>query len=276
MIWDLRRIAGVFLLLCGLLSLGACSQQAQESLLYRAVPREKVDLTKRYVAVLADGKIGFVENDLDPGYFDGNAEATLNQIASLFPKERPRSVRFIGANVMSNTGGPTLYGVVLEYEYSHIWIVANIVLETKAGSNKIWIAGMHVTPLSQSLEETNAFRLEGKSAIHYIALALAIFMPLFTLITAVVAARSYVPRWKWLWVIFILLGFGQFNLNWTTGQTGLVILAFQLLGASYMQPMFGGPVILSFGIPVGAILFWMRRDQWPKKKAENATADLRS
>lgn len=274
-----RRIAGVLLLLlCGTLPLASCSptEGFKESWAYRFVPKDKVDLAKRYVAALQDGKIGIVEDDLDPSYFDTSIETTLNKIVALFPKEKPRSVSLIGANVTTNAGGQTLYAITLEYAFSHDWIVANVVLETKAGSNKVWIAGMHVTLLPQSVEELNAFRLKGKSPLHYIALALAILMPLFTLGTAFVAGFSYIPRLKWLWIIFILFGFGQFNLNWTTGQTGFVPLAFEFLGAMYAQPGFAGPVIISFGIPVGAILFWMRRGRWRREKAEDAAADMRS
>jgi len=275
-----RRIAGIFLLLSGLLLLAGCSQQLsqqfKESWLYRVVPKEKVDLAKRDVAALQDGKIGVVEGDLDPQYFDANIETTLNKIASLFPKEKPRGVSLIGANVTTNTSGQTLYGITLEYEFSQTWIVANVILETKAGSNKVWLAGIHVWPLSQSIEETNAFRLKGKSPLQYIHLALAIFVPLFTLFTAIVAGFSYIPRRKWLWIIFILVGFGQFNLNWTTGQTGFVLLAFELLGAMYGQSGFAGPVIISVGVPLGAMLFWRRRSRWRAERREGSATDMRS
>lgn len=274
-----RQIAGILLLLlCGVLPLAGCSQQFgeqfRESLFYRVVPKDKVDLAKGYVAALQGGKIGIVEDDLDPNYFDSDIETTLGKMTAIIPKEKPRSVRFTNANFLTS-GNQNFYGIELEYEFSNTWIVANMVLETKAGSNKTWIAGVHVVPLPQSLEETNAFRLKGKSPLHYVVLALAIFMPLFMLVTAIVAGFSPIPRWKWLWIIFILFGFGQFNLNWTTGATGLVPLSFEVLGAMYKQDGFTGPIIISFGIPVGAILFWIRRNKWLREKSGDASTDVR-
>jgi hypothetical protein len=275
----IRRIAGVLLLLCSLLPLTGCSKQytdqLRETLLYKVVSRDKVDLAKRYVSALQDGKPEIIEKDLDPKWVDAGTGDALSKLSSLFPKEKPRSVEFVNATVFKS-GDQTLYGIDLEYEYSKTWIATEVVLETRNGSSRVLLYGIHANPLSQSLEETNAFRLNGKPLVNYIVLALAIFIPLFTLGTAVVAGFSYIPRWKWLWIIFILVGFGQFNLNWTSGQMGIMPLAFELLGAMYKESGFAGPVIISIGVPLGAILFWLRRSRWRAEKLKDTAADMRN
>jgi len=275
----IRRVAGVFLLLFALLPLSGCSKQdtdqLKETLLYKIVSKDKVDLAKRYVLALQDGKPDILERDLDPKWVNADTGAALSELVSLFPKEKPRSIEFVNATVFTS-GGQTLYGVDLEYAYSKSWVSANVVLETKSGSSRIWLYGIHAKPLSQSLEEANAFRLNGKPLINYVVLALAILIPLFSLGTAIVAGFSYIPRRKWLWIIFIVIGFCQFNLNWTTEQIGFVPLAFELLGAMYKQDGFVGPIIISIGIPLGAILFWQRRGRWRVERLKDAAADMRA
>jgi hypothetical protein len=86
-------------------------------------------------------------------------------------------------------------------------------------------------------------------------------VPVFIVVSTIVCIRTPIPRRKWLWIIFILVGFGQFELNWTTGDARLK-LGIQLLGAAatWLGPY--APMILSVSLPVGAAVFWMRRKKW--------------
>jgi hypothetical protein len=93
---------------------------------------------------------------------------------------------------------------------------------------------------------------------------------LFTLTTGTVAVFSRLTGWRLLWIPFILAGVCQFNLNWTTGQLGFVPLAVQVFGAHWVRAGLVGPIIISFGIPLGAILFWMHRGKWLEKIDELA------
>jgi asparagine N-glycosylation enzyme membrane subunit Stt3 len=65
-------------------------------------------------------------------------------------------------------------------------------------------------------------------------------------------------RRKWLWILFILFGFGKLSINWTTGQWGVMVLAAQLFSASAAAAYFG-PWIVSVSLPVGAVLFLIKR-----------------
>jgi hypothetical protein len=279
MIDGIRRVAAVLLLLCSLLPLAGCSKQDtdqfREAFIYKIVSKDKVDLAKRYIFALQGGKPEIAEKDLDPKWINAGTEDALLKIGALFPKEKPKDIELVNGTVFAS-GDQTLYGIDLEYEYAKSWIAVNVVLETKTGSSRVLLYGIHANPLSQSLEEANAFRLNGKPLVNYIVLALAIFMPLFTLGTAIVAGFSHIPRWKWLWIIFILFGFSQLNLNWTTGEISVAALSIQLFSAMYMQPGFAGPVVISIGFPLGAILFWSRRGRWRAQKLEDTTTDMRN
>src|SRR5690606_22891732 len=130
------------------------------------------------------------------------------------------------------------------------------------------IIGLNATPLAASLQEINGFSFKNADGTHYLFLAAATIIPVFIITTLVVCIRTKIARRKWLWVIFILLGVTSFSLNWTTGQTGVSPLSIQLLGVSATASSVYSPWIISVSLPIGAIVFWLRR--------RKLTADLAS
>ena len=93
---------------------------------------------------------------------------------------------------------------------------------------------------------------------HYLVFAACIAVPAFILVALVVCIRSRIRR-KWLWIIFILLGFVQFRFDWATGHFEIQPISFALFGASAFRPSPYAPWILGFAIPVGAIIFLVSR-----------------
>ena len=94
--------------------------------------------------------------------------------------------------------------------------------------------------------------------MQYGVLATAITMAIFTIVVLVACIRTKMKRRKWLWVLFILFGFGKLSVNWATGQWGVMLLAAQLFSASGTAAFFG-PWIVSVSLPVGAVLFLIKR-----------------
>jgi hypothetical protein len=86
----------------------------------------------------------------------------------------------------------------------------------------------------------------------------AIIAAIFTLTVLVVCIRTKMQRRKWLWILFILFGFGRLSVNWTTGQWGIGVLAVQLFSASAHADFFG-PWIVSVSLPAGAVIFLIKR-----------------
>jgi hypothetical protein len=96
--------------------------------------------------------------------------------------------------------------------------------------------------------------LGGKNALQYGVLTLAVGVAIFTLCVLVVCIRTKLKRRKWLWILFILFGFGKLSVNWATGQWGIQVLAAQLFSASTYADFFG-PWIISVSLPIGAMVF---------------------
>jgi hypothetical protein len=251
----LRKLSLAFALVAAVISLAACDPQG---LINSFAPKEQSQEARKYIDDIRAGNFAEITPKLSKEYFSGDPLPLLKQVNDYFPREQPKSVKVVGSNVVTSDG-VTRYWFTFEYEFSKSWVLIQIVLETKDRRDQI--IGFHVWKISESLEAANAFNLSNKTPLEYAILVFAAFMPLFTIGTAIVAFRSYIPKRKWLWIIFVLLGFGQLSLNWATGATNVSVLSFLLFGASYTQ-MFYGPPLISVGFPLGAVLFWTRRSRW--------------
>jgi hypothetical protein len=247
----MRSLAAI--LLC-LLTLTGCDQQAAlESL----VPQAESAQAKRFLAQLAAHDFDAVEAQLDSSLRSPDVSAKLKEVAAQIPRGEPKSITTIGA-LAHKVNQNTTYSLTFDYEYAESWLVANVVLE-KVGES-VRVSGVHVTPTRQSQKSLNEFRFSNKGVLHYVFLTLAVLIPVFCIATIVACKRTRIHKRKWLWYIFIALGFVQFSLNWTTGQTNVLPLSFLLLGAGFNQAGPHAPFILTFAVPVGAIVFWLRRN----------------
>ena len=120
------------------------------------------------------------------------------------------------------------------------------------------VEGLHVGPLHASLQEINRFALEGKSAIHYAVLALAVALPIFTL----VSLCSVSPHADAALAQGALVTGGPTRGD--TSQPGLDVRRHALAAVHALILSGGfnktelGPAILSIAVPLGAILFLLQ------------------
>ena len=240
-------------LLTLLIALYGCDQQVAFDAL---VPKAESEFAKQHLAQLAAKDFRSVESRLDASLITPDTRAKLEQMAQLFPDGAPKSIATIGAHT-NTVNGTTSYNLSYEYEYPKTWLVANVVLQRR-GADLI-VLGTHVNPATQSLKDTNQFNLRGKSALHYLVLALAICVPLFVVYSLALCFRTTFPKRKWLWVLFVGVGLVQVSINWTTGAFGIQPLSFLLLGAGFVRAGPYAPVILTFALPVGAVIFLYKR-----------------
>jgi len=258
------RLALFALLTLCVLALAACDPQQMMS---PFISQKEAALGKSYVEDIRLRNFVPVRAALDPRYRDENLEKTLEQLAGLFPPGEPKSVKIVGSHTMSFKD-ETGYDFLFEYEFPHKWVLGHVYF--RKASNTVTLERMDVIPLRDSLEQQNAFTLAGKTPLHFLFMALAVLLPVFTIATAVVCARMPRRKWKWLWVIFSLIAIPTLSLNWTTGAMTYNFLHFLLLGGAFVSAPYG-PVTLQIGFPLGAILFWIRRRTWNAMSIQDAT-----
>lgn len=247
----MQRTLRVLLLFAVLLA--GCDQQAMFD---KLAPSEEVAVAKDLVAKLAARDFTSIQASFGSALQTPDVRDKLEQVASLFPPEKPKAIRTVGANTMWMNSVAT-YNLTFEYEFPEKWLVVNTVLERKDG--KLTLEGIHVTPTQQSLETLNAFSFEGKGLFHYIVFAAAIAIPVFVLYVLVLCARTKIAKRKWLWLLFVAVGVVQFHFNWTTGAWLVQPVAFSLLGAGFAKVGPVAPWVFTLAFPLGAIVFLYRR-----------------
>jgi hypothetical protein len=241
------RWPGLFLLI----ALAGCSQSG---ILDKIAP-DAVASAKSYFEMLRNHQYQPIQNLLNKSIKDPDLQKTLAGVAAHIPDEKPISVKTVGLHVFRNSHTCNT-DVTLEYEFPSQWLLFRVISRNEDGEYSI--TGMYVKPIPDSLEDTNRFSLYGKPYSAYFFLLFAILIPAFTIYVLVLCIRTKGLGKKWLWIIFILVGFGRLGVNWTTGQWGFHYLFIQLFSVSAAAQLYG-PWIISLSIPLGAILFLVYR-----------------
>jgi len=231
-----------------ILLLAGCDQASRMS---KFASENEQAVAKGYIDQLRAHDFETIEKSLDKRIVGSDIRDTLEKMSALIPESEPRSIKLVGAQKYSQNGVTSL-NTTFEYQFPEGWLLVNVAIEKRDGTKVI--TGFNVYPRTQSLEEENRFSLVGKQPIHYFVLAGMIAAVLISLYALVACMRSKALSKKWLWILFILVGMSQLKVNWTSGAWGIVPLSIQLLSAGVVAQPYG-PLILSFSIPVGAIVF---------------------
>lgn len=230
---------------------------------YAAKYATEASLSKQYISLLEAHDFAAVEQKIDPRLRNDQLHSNLEKLAALFPDAKPTDAKLIGLwrNDFSGDGKQSsLTTVTYEYSFSQQWLQATVVL--KKINNDVYIAGIHAIPLQGDLEKLTQFKLSGKSPINYIMLAATCIIPLFIIFALIVCIRTPIPKRKWLWIAFILLGVVRVILNWMDSGIRVNPFALDLFGAGFTSGGPYSPVILWFSFPLGAIVFLLKRKKW--------------
>jgi hypothetical protein len=231
-----------------------------------AVPYEDAKFAEEYIAKLRNKEFSYVKNLMSKEILNQINDEKLNTMAEYFRNGELLSTELIGSQV--NTFNSQWSGnFSFEYHFSTGWNLANVAYKKVDG--KIEIIGLNVYKSDASQKEINKFALSGKSIPQYLILASAIIVPFFILVTLIFCIKTPIARRKWLWILFVLGGFGTISTNWTTAAFGYKIFQYQLLGAAAMASSEYSPWIITVGFPVGAIIFWFKRKSFIEQSKVN-------
>ncbi len=224
----------------------------------RVAPDDDEALAKDYLAALRARDFVTATRLLDPQFIEPGIESKLTVVADFLDRGEPLSVELVGCNVFS-TSGKRRSRLTYQYHFSNSWLLAAITIDTIGETKHVF--GVTVNPIPKSLRELNAFTFSDKGVRHYVMLILAIAIPVFILAVLILCIRTKMRKRKWLWIIFILFGFGKLSLNWTTGQFFFNPRSIycQMFGAAATKWGLYAPWIISISVPVGAIMFLIRR-----------------
>lgn len=186
-------------------------------------------------------------------------DEVVSQMADQIPSQEPEGVATVQWH--SNTNNQiSAYRIVRQYEYPDATVVFDTTMVRQAQGP--WqFDSIYVNRVSAAQAALGQFTLSNRSPLHYGVLIAAILAPVICLTTATFAGI----RRRWGWMIFSLFGVGQFTFNWGLGAIQFQVLQFALLGAGFFKgALVTDPWIISFAIPIPALLFWALGKWKPK------------
>lgn len=249
----LHRLLPASLVLAAAALLAGCSMQG---LFDKAAATPEAAMAETILGEMAARRFDDIERQSDPRIQGPEARTAMETMAGMFPAPHPDSRHLVGYQSVSMNGVAT-YNVAYEYGYPGQWLLAAVALRRE--SDRLVLLGVKLTPLREPLEVTNRFTLQGKGPLHIVVLAMAVIVPLFIVAVFVLCLRTPIAGRKWLWLLFIAVGVSRFWLNWTDGTWGIQPVAVSLLGAGAVTTSPYAPWTVTFGLPLGAIVFLVRR-----------------
>jgi hypothetical protein len=232
----------------------ACSWRAA---LQKLGPSED-EFARRYIDLIRADDRAQARALLDPRVRDTATDQGFAQLRELLDRGTPREIEVIGANLIRNLATGETRAQLGYQIHDPAGYVAAAVLVRHSGCELV-VEGFHAEPLAGDLRVINAFTFGGKGPVHFLML-LALTAEVALIVFALVrCAMTPLRRRKWLWILFVLLGFGNVMFNWTTGQFDFRLIAVQVLGIAASKSGPYAPWILAFSIPVGAIVFLAKR-----------------
>lgn len=241
------------LLAITILSLISCNPKIDFS---KLVPSEVDMFAQEFVLAIQKGDIDSCLSLVLPEMRNDTARVYLTNTHDAISNSILDSCRIISARKNTTFSDEKITNYFIDYEYPLRNKFLYLSLGVQEQNEQLFITTLNGTFKEKSLSSQNTFTLKNKEFVHYLFLGLSILIPLFIIITLVVAIRTKM-KMKWLWIIGILFGFIKFSLNWTTGQIGFSLINISLLGSGIIKSGNVAPWILSFSIPVVAILFWL-------------------
>jgi hypothetical protein len=261
MIHGLRGLA-----LASAFMLAGCSQ---EDMIARIMPDGADARARAYLSLLVRGEVDSAAARLVPELQTPEARAQLALVAEELRDRNVDSLAVIGVQVNNL---PDVRHVNIEYELGDArgWLITNVAVR-ETGTQ--WaVEGVRAQQTTSSLKELNRFRLAGQSPARYLWILLMIVAAAVSVAAAVIVARTRGMPKRWWWVLVALVGVGQFALNWTTGQWEFRPIQFQLLAAGYTKSGPVAPWVLSFSLPIGAVVALWRRRRWQSGVLATAAA----
>ncbi len=232
------------------------------------VPKAPAALGQGYVEAVRHRDFAPVQKALNRKYVTAQLPSVLGNLSAQFPAGEPSAIRVTHVHWTLLAKGQRIYTLVYEYDYPHDNVMAKVVISQ--GDGLTILEGLHVWRLDEQMRRANRLSFSGKTPVHFLFLTALLAVYAFTLVTAFYCMKTPIPRFKWAWVIFVLIGFVTFRFNWASGAFGVQPISLLLCSIGIQKAPLD-PVILELAVPIGAILFWWRRSVW----LEAAGPDLR-
>lgn len=217
-----------------------------------------------FITNITQGQLDSCLKKVDDEYLNEQIKAFLTNAVQNMSGALATKIRVVECNsrgsITSGSGSFSTHRLGYEYTFEKANVLFTFTIREKG--NTLKVVGFDGIVLKAPLDELTRFTLTGKTLVHYVFLGLTIIVPIFIVISLITLIASSIPRKKKLvWTaIIVLVNVVRFVVNWNTAEIDFQILHFNFFGGfSFVRPSLASPWLIGFNLPLGAILFWMKR-----------------
>lgn len=250
-----------FLILLIAIGLYGCNMPTELPVPEYAQPADK--FARNFIDKIITGQLESAFSDVEPEILNDQAKEFFTNTTKNINCAKVINYIVVEQNsttgLTANTGEFTTYRLAYEYQFENGYILFTTTIKQK--DSKFAVLAFNGEFLAAPLVELTKFTLAGKTIPHYIFLVFFIIVPIFLIVTLVFMLFSKMTvNKKLIWVlIIVLVSLTRFTINWGNGQFDFQLLNINLQGCSFYRPTLYSFWLLSFNLPIGAILFWFKR-----------------
>ncbi|MDH4461996.1 MAG: hypothetical protein QE277_11260 [Flectobacillus sp.] len=253
----------ILFLLLMFTELSSCNFSTKLTLLEEVKPADK--FSRDFIEKIIIDSMDSSYTKLNPEIINDNTQRFISNVRFITRGTTVHKYSIVEENAragyISGIGDFLNYRLGYEYEFKNGKNVLFIVT-IKEKNSKFSILAFDGQILDAPLSELTKFKFWDKPFQNYIFLTLLILVLTFILVTIILMLRSKITRKKkYIWSFLILfVNIPHFMINWNSGLIDFQLLDFAILGVSIGQPSLYSSWFLSFGIPIGGLLYWYRRE----------------
>ena len=250
----MRKLILGFIVLLQLLIVGCSSADLLN-------PPQKIDnYSKQFVSVLKTEWLDSALKYIDTSIVNQAGKDFLTKVSEDLKYKGLKSVKVLSYKTTSNWSTNHAYNIsyTTEYEFNYDNYYYGFIITIKEEENKLSIIGFNGNKFDRPISEINKLSSSNLGLSHIIFIILSIAIVGFIIFSIIDIAKSEIKK-KWIWIIISLIGFCGISLNWTTSDIDFKLLTIKLLGIGFSRAGDFAPWILSISIPIGAIIYWIKK-----------------
>lgn len=232
-----------------------------ESWVRGVVPADCDAFGRRLIVDAEAGKTDAILSYVEPQFRNASAVRGLNKGAALAKPVSGGTVELIRFGSSAEQCG-LLYLV----QRADQRVVVDEAFARSGGNFKL--ESFYFTQITPKMLAQNALTLAGRNVGHWTFAILTIADLLFVAGVLYLCALARYVRFRWLWLLAILVGIIRFTMNWTTGEASVQPISFNFPPAGASEPIILGPWFVYLDVPVGAILFLVFRKKLTQEREE--------
>lgn len=179
----------------------------------------------------------------------------LEPVRQMLPQHQIQDMTIVSVDIETSYTGTYKYdriATVTEVNYPYSDFVVEM-LQFRVG-DQVTIEGFRV---HSKRDLVAMFQSSWKNATGsaYLTIFLMFIITLIILYALILCINTDIKKHKWLWVLFIIVGFCGIDFNWSAQEFMVNPISIRLLGIGWFKANCFSPMVLTFSIPVGAIVF---------------------